>query len=124
MSLEYNKNLIPRAKELRHPMTRHERRLWYDFLNTHPICFQRQKVIGQYIADFYCHAARLVVELDGAQHYEAHAKNYDAERTAFLEAAGLKVLRFPNAAVDRDFAGVCAAIDREAAQRAAQGDGA
>lgn len=117
MSLEYNKNLIPRAKEMRRPMTRHERRLWYDYLSTYPLRFQRQKVIGQYIADFYCHAARLVVELDGAQHYEAHAKAYDAERTAFLSAAGLFVLRFPNAAVERDFAGVCMAIDRETRAR-------
>ena len=117
MSLEYNKNLIPRAKEMRRPMTRHERRLWYDYLSTYPLRFQRQKVIGPYIADFYCHAARLVVELDGAQHYEVHAKAYDAERTAFLEAAGLFVLRFPNAAVERDFAGVCTVIDRETRAR-------
>lgn len=117
MSLEYNKNLIPRAKELRRPMTRHERHLWYDFLCDYPLRFQRQKTIGNYIADFYCHEARLVVELDGAQHYEEQAKGYDAVRTQFLEAAGLCVLRFPNAAVDRDFEGVCAAIDREAKMR-------
>lgn len=117
MSLEYNKKLIPRAKELRRPMTRQERHLWYDFLHDYPVRFQRQKVIGSYIADFYCHEAALVVELDGSQHYEEHQKGYDEERTRFLEAAGLRVLRFPNAAVDQDFASVCAAIDREVKRR-------
>ena len=113
MSLEYNKKMIPRAKELRKPMTKQERHLWYDFLNDYSPRFQRQKTIGSYIADFYCHEAMLIVELDGSQHYEEHARAYDEERTRFLEAAGLSVLRFPNAMIDCDFEGVCAAIDRE-----------
>ncbi|MBQ7887400.1 MAG: endonuclease domain-containing protein [Clostridia bacterium] len=112
MSLEYNKKMIPRAKELRKPMTRQERHLWYDFLKDYSPCFQRQKTIGSYIVDFYCHEAALVIELDGSQHYEARAKAYDDERTRFLEAAGLEVLRFTNASVDRDFAGVCMMIER------------
>ena len=113
MSLDYNKNMIPRAKAMRKPMTKHEALLWYHFLRYYPIRFQRQKTIGSYIVDFYCHGAGLVIELDGAQHYEEHAKAYDDERTRFLQAAGLCVLRFPNAAIDHDFEGVCAAIDRE-----------
>ena len=117
MSLLYNKNMISRAKALRRPMTRHESHLWYDFLCTYSPRFQRQKVIGSYITDFYCHAARLVVELDGAQHYEEKTKGYDMERTRFLQAAGLKVIRFPNAVVDRDFAGVCKTIDTEVKSR-------
>ena len=121
MSLEYNKNMIPRAKELRRKMTKQERHLWYDFLRTYEPYFQRQKTIGSYIVDFYCHAARLVVELDGSQHYEQHAQVYDGERTLFLEAAGLHVIRFPNAVVDRDFASVCAAIDREVKMRLTEG---
>lgn len=112
MSLEYNKKMIPRAKTLRQPMTKQERHLWYDFLSGYTPRFQRQKTIGSYIVDFYCHEAKLVVELDGAQHYEKHAKGYDGVRTEFLNAAGIEVLRFPNAAVDHDFEGVCMAVDR------------
>ena len=110
MSLEYKKMMIPRAKELRKPMTKQERNLWYDFLKDYSPRFQRQKTIGSYIVDFYCHKAKLVIELDGSQHYEEHAKAYDNERTRFLEAAGLDVIRFPNAAVDHDFEGVCTVI--------------
>lgn len=117
MSLTYNKNLIPRAKELRKPMTKQERHLWYDFLRDYPVRFQRQKTIGSYIVDFYCHEARMVIELDGSQHYEEHAKGYDKVRTQFLEASGLAVIRFPNAAIDRDFAGVCMMIDHFTQER-------
>lgn len=113
MSLDYNKNMIPRAKAMRSPMTKHEALLWYRFLRHYVPRFQRQKTIGSYIADFYCHKAKLVVELDGSQHDEKRARAYDEERTRFLEAAGLRVIRFWNAEVDHDFAGVCAAIDRE-----------
>ena len=117
MSLEYNKNMIPRARELRKEMTKQERHLWYDFLRGYVPHVQRQKTIGSYIVDFYCHAARLVIELDGSQHYEQHAKAYDEERTRFLEAAGLRVIRFANAVVDYDFAAVCTAIDCEVKKR-------
>ncbi len=116
MSLEYNKNMISRAKAMRSPMTKHEALLWYRFLRHYSPRFQRQKTIGSYIVDFYCHEAKLIVELDGSQHYEKHAKAYDEERTRFLEAEGLHVIRFPNAAVDHDFEGVCVAIDREVKQ--------
>ena len=117
MSLEYNKKMIPRAKELRKSMTKQERHLWYDFLRDNSPRFQRQKTIRSYIVDFYCHEAALVIELDGSQHYEAHAKAYDDERTRFLEAAGLSVLRFPNAMIDHDFAGICLEIDRTVKER-------
>ena len=106
VSLEYNKKMIPRAKELRKAMTKQERHLWYDFLKDYSPRFQRQKTIGSYIVDFYCHEAALVMELDGSQHDEARAKAYDDEQTQFLEAAGLSVLRFPNAMIDRGFTGV------------------
>ena len=117
MSLEYNRKMIPRAKAMRKPMTKHEALLWYRFLRTYRPRFQRQKTIGSYIVDFYCHEAKLVVELDGAQHYEENAKGYDAVRTEFLSAAGIEVLRFPNAAVDKDFEGVCIAIERSVRAR-------
>ena len=112
MSLEYNKNMIPRAKAMRKPMTKHEALLWYRFLRSYRPRFQRQKTIGSYIVDFYCHEAKIVIELDGAQHYEENAMGYDAVRTQFLNAAGIEVLRFPNAAVDKDFVGVCAVVEQ------------
>ncbi len=113
MSLPYNKKLIPRAKELRRDMTPQEKHLWYDFLSKYPVRFQRQKTIGSFIVDFYCHKARLVVELDGSQHYTQEGLAYDAERTRFLEGAGLTVLRFSNDDIDRNFISVCDYINQE-----------
>ena len=113
MSLDYNKALIPRAKEMRRAMTPAERRLWYEFLHDFSPPFQRQKTVGNYIVDFYCHAAALVVELDGAHHYTEDGRAYDKERTAFLEACGLRVLRFSNEEVIRSFNAVCEKIARE-----------
>ena len=65
-----NRTLLSNARSLRKEMTKEERHLWYDFLRAYPIRFSRQKVLGKYIADFYCAAAKLVIELDGGQHYE------------------------------------------------------
>ncbi len=92
-------------------MTKEERRLWYDFLRYYPIRFLRQKVIDNYIADFYCHTARLVIELDGSQHYEPTGILKDAVRTHHIEARGLLVIRIPNNAVNLNFRGVCEYID-------------
>ncbi len=92
-------------------MTKEERRLWYGFLRNYPLRFLRQKVIDQFIADFYCHDARLVIELDGAQHYEKQGLLRDAIRSKRLESRGLTVLRIPNNAVNQNFAGVCEFID-------------
>jgi len=101
-------------------MTREERHLWYDFLRDYPVRFIRQKVLGKYIADFYCAKARLVVELDGSQHYEENAVQKDEERTAYLEGYGLRVIRIPNVEVIRNFDGVCAYIDAEVRQSLSQ----
>ena len=111
MSLPYKEKLIPRAKELRKNATRQEKRLWYNFLSSYPVRFQRQKAIDGFVADFYCHKAKLVVELDGSQHYEEAGRARDKERSAILEKYGLKVIRFSNGDVDRNFYGVCTAID-------------
>ena len=113
MSLIYEHRLIDRAKKLRKEATRQEKRLWYDFLKGYPVRFQRQKAIGNYIVDFYCHRARLVIELDGSQHFETDAERYDKVRTEFLEIQGLKVIRIANIDVDRNFEGVCGMIDKE-----------
>lgn len=93
-------------------MTKEERRLWYDYLRGYPIRFARQKVLGNCIVDFYCAQAKLVVELDGSQHYKAAEMAKDGERTAFLEGYGLTVMRIPNNAVNQNFQGVCEHIDR------------
>lgn len=107
----YNKANIPLAKELRKNMTPWERKLWYDFLRNYPIRFQRQKSIGNYIADFYCAKARLVIELDGGGHYTEEQTQKDDLRTAELKAMNLTVLRICNLDVDRNFSGVCEHID-------------
>ncbi len=117
MSLPYHKNLISRAKELRKEMTPQERKLWYGFLNRYSARFQRQKTIDRFIVDFYCHQAKLVVEIDGAQHYTDEGTASDEERTAILEGYGLKVIRFTNREIDRRFYDVCQAIDNEVRKR-------
>ena len=111
MQSKYNPELIPFAKELRKNMTKEERHLWYDFLRSYPVKFTRQKVLGKYIADFYSAEARLVIELDGSQHYEDHNQVKDQERTTFLEGYGIKVIRIPNNEVMHNFRGVCEYID-------------
>lgn len=117
MSLEYNKKLIPRAKELRKNMTKQEKHLWYDFLNTYPVRFQRQKTINNYIVDFYCHKAELIIELDGLQHYTEDGMEYDSIRTDILEMYDLEVLRFTNIDIDLHFKGVCEKIDQKVKER-------
>ena len=111
MEYKQNSKLVQNARNLRKNMTKEERHLWYDFLRKHPVRFYRQKVLGRYIVDFYCAEAKLVVELDGSQHYDLHEIEKDNERTAFLEQYGLSVLRIPNNEVMQNFRGVCEYID-------------
>ena len=101
-------------------MTKEERHLWYDYLRTYPFRFLRQKVLGKYIADFYCAEARLVIELDGSQHFEGENAAKDAERTAFLENYGLTVIRITNNEVSKNFRGVCEYIDNVVKQSLSQ----
>ena len=108
---EYNKSNIPLAKILRKNMTPWERKLWYEFLRNYPIRFQRQKAIGNYIADFYCAKARLIVELDGGGHYTSEQTGKDSIRTEELRSMDLTVLRICNLDIDRNFSGVCEYID-------------
>lgn len=111
MIRKHNPRLVGNAKALRKEMTPEERHLWYDFLRYYPVRFLRQKILGNYIVDFYCARAKLVVELDGSQHYQTWGMEHDTERTAFLAGYGLRVLRIPNNEVRRDFQGVCEWID-------------
>lgn len=107
----HNPDLVSNARTLRKNMTAEERHLWYDFLRTHPAKFQRQKVLGNYIADFYCAEFHLVIELDGSQHYEVRAKKYDETRTETLQSLGYHVLRFANNEINQNFDGVCQYIN-------------
>ena len=102
-----NSRLTGNAKALRKNMTKEERHLWYDFLETLPITVNRQKVIGNYIVDFYIASAKIVIELDGSQHYEEKGIDNDAKRDAFLNGLGIKVLRYSNLDVNQRFESVC-----------------
>ena len=117
MDYKHNPTLTQNAKNLRKNMSKEERHLWYDFLRGYPVRFLRQKVIDAYIADFYCASAKLVVELDGSQHYEDRGKKYDQNRTAALESRGLLVIRIPNNEVMKNFRGACEYIDMIVQQR-------
>ena len=110
---EYNQNLIKRAKKLRAEMTKQERHLWYDFLRYYPVKFYKQKVIGNYIVDFYSPAAKLAIEIDGNQHKIDEIYERDLLRTQVINKHGIKVIRFSNADIDNEFETVCELIKRE-----------
>ena len=113
MSLPYNGALIKYAKELRKNATPWERKLWHYFLKDYSVRFQRQKVIGNYIVDFYCSKARVAIELDGGGHFTEDKIKYDNDRMEELKKQGVKVIRFYNIDVDKNFYEVCSQIDRE-----------
>ena len=111
MQRKHNKTIVPIAKVLRKNMTKEEKHLWYDFLRAYPIRFSRQKVLGRYIVDFYCAKAKLVIELDGSQHYQDEGIADDKKRTAFLEGYGLTIIRIANNEINKIFQAVCEYID-------------
>ena len=112
MSLDYNDKNIVLAKNLRKNATSQENHLWYDFLSHYAIPFQRQKAIDNFIADFYCHRAKLIIEIDGMQHYSETGIWKDEFRTEILEGYNLRVIRFTNSQIDTEFATVCKYIDK------------
>ncbi|MDH5761985.1 MAG: endonuclease domain-containing protein [Nitrospinota bacterium] len=112
--IPYNKSLVPKAKELRNQLTPPERQFWKALrqmpsYKNHP--FNRQKPLGEYIVDFYCHEYRLVIEIDGDSHGTEEAKTKDQKRTAFLESKGLRVVRFTNREVGRNIEGVMDSLE-------------
>lgn len=111
MKYNHNKNIVPLAKELRKNMTSEEKHLWYDLLRMYPVKFSRQKVIGNYIVDFYCAKANLVIELDGSHHGLEKESEKDEKRTEYLESLGLRVIRIPNYEIRDNFLYVCRYID-------------
>ena len=111
MSLYYNGKNIQYAKELRKNATPQENRLWYDFLSKYEIRFQRQKAIDNFIVDFYCHKAKLIIEIDGSQHFTELGKKSDDFRTERLEGYELNVIRISNNQINENFKCVCEYID-------------
>ena len=107
MNRTKNSNLSQNAKTLRKNMTKEERHLWYDFLKGLPVMVHRQKVIGNFIVDFYIAEANLVIELDGSQHYDPEGQEADRMRDAYLNALGLSVSRYSNADLNLRFDAVC-----------------
>ena len=117
----YNSELKDRSRRLRKDMTQQERHLWYDFLRHYPVKFYRQRSIDWFIADFYCSRARLVIEVDGGQHYTEEGAEYDRQRSGVLQKYGLEVLRFTNTDIDKHFADVCRQIEAEIRKRVRDG---
>ena len=111
MPYYHNKNLTENARKLRNNMTQEERKLWHCFLKSYEVRFLRQKVIENYIVDFYCSRAKLIIELDGSQHFENSAVEYDKRRNKRLESLGFRIIRIPNNLVNQRFREVCEYID-------------
>ena len=112
-----NSNLLNIARILRRNMTKQERHLWYDFLRNYPVKIYKQRIIDNFVADFYCYQARLVIELDGSGHYSDEGLLHDKERTAVLDQYDIQVLRFSNIDIDENFEGVCFMIDKTITER-------
>ena len=117
MADEWHDPLLSRARELRRSMTPQERKLWYCFLKNYPVKIYKQKIIGPFIVDFYCHAAKLVIELDGPVHHNGAASARDDERTALLTSWGLKILHIENVEIDFRFQAACKMIQEEIQKR-------
>ena len=110
MTIPKNNDLLENARKLRREMTPQELRLWYRFLRPYPVKIYKQRIIGPYIVDFYCASARLVLEIDGSQHYEETGKQRDSTRDAYLESLGLKVVRYSNRDINLRFNAMCEQI--------------
>ena len=112
-----NNRMLDRAKELRRAMTPQERKLWYIFLRKYPIKIYKQRIIDSFIVDFYCASAKLVIEVDGSQHFTNQGLAYDKERSDMFLKYQLHVMRFTNYEVDHCFASVCEHIHRVIQER-------
>ena len=108
----YNKELTQYAKELRKNMTPEEKHLWYDFLKLLPMTVKRQYVVGNYILDFFIPSVNIAIELDGSQHFDPKAREADEVRDSSLSSVGIKVIRYTNGDVNRNFDGVVTDIMR------------
>jgi len=113
----YNRNLVFNARTLRKNMTPQEGKLWHLYLKNYPIKFYRQRIIDSYIVDFYCSEAKLIVEIDGSQHYTPEGLENDCIRTEILQQYGLAVIRFSNLDIDTNIYNVCDVIDKKVKER-------
>lgn len=113
----YNSKLVEPARKLRKEMTPQERRLWHTFLKHYPVKIVRQRPIGYFIADFYCSKAKLVIEVDGSQHYTDEGMEYDNFRSEIIKILDVDVIRFSNHDIDRNFEGVCYEIDKKISEK-------
>ena len=99
--------LVKNSQKLRKNMTPEEKHLWYDFLKLLPVTVKRQKIIENYILDFYVPSVKIAIELDGIQHGFDENKKSDDERDNFLRSKGIVVLRYSNKDINFDFNNVC-----------------
>ena len=105
------------SRTLRNDMTKEEKHLWYDYLKDYPVTIKRQKVFDKYIVDFYCAKAKIVIELDGSQHYEKEGHEADLVRDKYLADLGIKILRYSNYDINNNFVAVCEDIDAKIKER-------
>ena len=117
MTIPKDNSQLETARQLRREMTPQERKLWYLFLRTYPVKVYKQRIIGKFIVDFYCASAKLVIEVDGSQHYDPSKQENDRKRTEYLSGYDILVLRIPNNEVMHNFSGVCQFIDYHVNQR-------
>lgn len=117
MPIPKNNALLKNAKQLRSDMTPQERKLWHLFLKKYPVKVYKQRIIGSYIVDFYCASAKLVIEIDGSQHYDDAGMKTDHTRSTYLEDLGLLVVRYSNADINCRFDRVCESIHQHIQQR-------
>ena len=122
--LPYNKDLKSRSRELRSVMTDAEIKLWSKLRRKqlHSLQFCRQKPIGNFVVDFYCPKARLVIEVDGGQHYQESGVVRDLARDRYLSGIGLTVIRFSNRDVLYNLDGVIAVIVERLEKALEQGE--
>ena len=117
--LKYKPNLKPKARELRQNLTDSESALWTRLRSKQllGVQFYRQKPIGDYIVDFYALKPKLIIEIDGSQHFETHHMEKDNQRDEYLCGLGLKVLRFDSRQVLKETEAVMEVIYRTLAER-------
>ena len=93
-------------------MTKEERKLWFCYLKNHKLHWYKQRVVDNYVLDFYCGSIKLGIELDGSQHYSVEGLEYDKKRTDYLNSQGIIVLRILNTDVNNKFESVCMLIEK------------
>lgn len=106
--LYYNKKLKSYSRALRKNMTDAEKLIWSKIRKKQLKGYQfyRQRIIGNYIVDYYCPKAKLVIEIDGGQHYTEKGKKRDKKRTEYLNSIGFKILRFSDREVFKNLQGI------------------